>query len=302
MVVTTSSVGTNGKLVTGNKKLWEVLNKNPEKTKEIFEKEYKAAQKPEGDYIYYSLVKLTNQNKESPKASFIFSIPEWNWIIGAGVYLDDIENEIALIKVKMDKQIKKNLFYFGLSTFIVVSLFLLLFNKLTHKIKNDLDLFSSFFNRAVFYNEPIDIEKIKFSEFAQMAEDANKMLQDKIKAQQDLLDEKEQLFVTIRSIGDGVITTNESGNVELMNTIAEKLTGWSFEEAKGKKLSEIFNIVDENTRNSVVNPVNEALKKGCIVGLANHTILISRDGTEYNIADSAALIRDASSKIRRILF
>jgi len=295
------SLVTSGELIGGEKKLWEVFNKDPEKTKELFKKELKAAQNPEGDFIYYSLIKLTNQDKESPKTSFIFGIPEWKWIIGAGVYLDDVEREIALIKAKMDSQIKRNLFYFGISTLSVVFLYLLFFNKLTRKLKNDLELFSSFFNRTVFSNEPIDIEKIKFSEFAQMAEDANKMLQDKIKAQQDLLDEKEQLFVTIRSIGDGIITTDELGNVELMNPIAEKLTGWSLEKAKGKKLSEIFHIIDEATRKTIANPVNEALKKGCIVGLANHTILISKDGYEYNIADSAAPIRDASSRIRGVV-
>ena len=295
------SLVTSGKLIGGEKKLWEIFDKNPQKTKEIFEKEYKAAQNPEGDYIYYSIIKLTTRDKESPKSSFIFGIPEWKWIIGAGVYLDDVEKEIGLIKSKMDNQIKKNLFYFGISTFIVVILFLLLFNRLTQKIKNDLDLFSSFFNRAVFSNEPINIEKIKFSEFAGMAKDANKMLHDKIKAQQDLLDEKEQLFVTIRSIGDGIITTNELGNVELMNTIAEKLTGWSLEKAKGKKLSEIFHIIDETTRDTIIDPVNEVLKKGCIVGLADRTILLSKNSFEYNIADSAAPIRDANSRIRGVV-
>ncbi len=291
----------NGKIIDGKKKLWEVFNKNPEKTKEIFEKEYKAAQNPEGDYIYYSLFKLTNQDKESPKASFIFGIPKWNWIVGAGVYLDDVEKKISLIKAKMYKQIEISVFYFSIVTFGIVAVFLFLFNNLTQRLKNDFELFSSFFDRAVISNEPIDIDEIKFSEFAQMAENANKMLRDKVKAQQDLLDEKEQLFVTIRSIGDGVITTDEFGNVVLMNTIAEKLTGWSIDSAKGKQLSEIFNIIDEATRSTVVNPVNEALKKGCIVGLANHTILISKDGYEYNIADSAAPIRDAHSKIRGVV-
>jgi len=292
---------TNGKIIGGKKKLWELFNKDPEKTKELFEKEYKAAQKPEGDYIYYSFVKLTNPDKESPKASFVFGIPKWKWIVGAGVYLDDVEKEISLIKARMYKQIKMSILYFSIVTFGIVAVFLFLFNNWTQRLKNDFELFSSFFDRAAISNEPVDMDKIKFSEFAQMAENANKMLSDKVKAQQDLLDEKEQLFVTIRSIGDGVITTDKAGNVVLMNTIAEKLTGWSIESARGKPLSETFNIIDENTRSTVINPVKEALKKGCIVGLANHTILISKDGSEYNIADSAAPIRDANSKIRGVV-
>jgi signal transduction histidine kinase len=84
----------NGKLFSGTKKLWEIFNKNPEKMKDIFDKEYNAAIKPEGDYIYYSHFKLTNPNTESPKASFIYGIPDLQWLVGAGVYLDDVERQL----------------------------------------------------------------------------------------------------------------------------------------------------------------------------------------------------------------
>ncbi len=72
----------NGKLLSGTKKLWEVFNKNPEKTKEIFKKQYNAALQPGGDYIYYSIDKLTDPDDESPKTSFIYGISDWKWLVG----------------------------------------------------------------------------------------------------------------------------------------------------------------------------------------------------------------------------
>lgn len=109
--------------------------------------------------------------------------------------------------------------------------------------------------------------------------------------------EKERLAVTLRSIGDGVITTDIDGNVMLMNKIAENLTGWLNEEAVGRPLGDVFRIVNELTRDTCENPVAKVLATGQIVGLANHTVLIARDGTERSIADSGAPIRGPQSNI-----
>ncbi|MBF0559885.1 MAG: PAS domain S-box protein [Nitrospirae bacterium] len=117
------------------------------------------------------------------------------------------------------------------------------------------------------------------------------------KAQDALADEKERLTVTLRSIGDAVIVTDTKGTVTLINRVAEELTGWHGEEALGKPLSAVFNIINEGTRLPCRNPVDDVLSKGLIVGLANHTALIRRDGTEIIIADSAAPIRDRGSNI-----
>jgi PAS domain S-box-containing protein len=86
-----------------------------------------------------------------------------------------------------------------------------------------------------------------------------------------------------------------------MNRVAEELTGWNQDDASGKMLSDIFNIINEKTRETVRNPVATVLAEGHIVGLANHTILIAKDGAEYNITDSAAPIRDIKSSIRGVV-
>jgi PAS domain S-box-containing protein len=113
--------------------------------------------------------------------------------------------------------------------------------------------------------------------------------------------EKERLAVTLRSIGDAVIATDEAARVTLLNDVAEALTGWKAAEAMGKPLHEVFRIVNEETRRPAANPVERVLREGVVVGLANHTSLIARDGTERPIADSGAPIRDAAGRITGVV-
>lgn len=117
------------------------------------------------------------------------------------------------------------------------------------------------------------------------------------RAERALSAEKELLAVTLRSIGDAVIVTDKDGNVLSMNRVAEALTGWTQEEASGQPLSSVFRIVEEKSRLPVDDPVAKVLETGLVVGLANHTILIAKDGTECFIADSGAPIRDDEGQI-----
>jgi PAS domain S-box-containing protein len=105
-------------------------------------------------------------------------------------------------------------------------------------------------------------------------------------------DAADWLGVTLSSIGDGVITTDRHGRVAFLNPVAQALTGWTQEQAVGHALEKVFHIISEDTRVEVENPAVRALRDGVIVGLANHTLLISRDGTERPIDDSAAPIRN----------
>lgn len=116
-------------------------------------------------------------------------------------------------------------------------------------------------------------------------------------ATRSLAAEKERLAVTLRSIGDGVITTDIEGNVVIMNTVAEELTGWTQEQAYGNPLTTVFSIVHEYTRKPCGNPVEKVLSTGKIIELANHTMLIARDGTERIIADSGAPIKNEQGEL-----
>lgn len=102
---------------------------------------------------------------------------------------------------------------------------------------------------------------------------------------------------TLSSIGDAVIATDNAGCVTFLNHVAQRLTGWSQQESAGKPLSEVFRIINESTRLPVANPVEKVLRDGVTVGLANHTILLSRSGDEFPVDDSAAPIRDESGTI-----
>jgi PAS domain S-box-containing protein len=116
-----------------------------------------------------------------------------------------------------------------------------------------------------------------------------------------LLQSEEKIRTTLYSIGDGVISTDEVGNVTQMNHVAENLTGYCEPEAIGKPLDDVFKIINEITRNTVENPVHKVLKEGKIVGLANHTLLISKNGVEIPIADSGAPIIGPNSEITGVV-
>lgn len=109
------------------------------------------------------------------------------------------------------------------------------------------------------------------------------------------------LRVTLTSIGDAVIATDLQGNVSYLNPVAEQLTGWQTAEAVGKPLQAVFRIINEHSRQTVDNPVAKVLERGQIVGLANHTLLIARDGQERAIDDSAAPIRDEQGRVSGVV-
>jgi PAS domain S-box-containing protein len=108
---------------------------------------------------------------------------------------------------------------------------------------------------------------------------------------------REALRVTVASMGDAVLTTDSEGRITSLNAVASSLTGWSEESAVGQPLNAVFRIVHEETRHTVESPATRALREGTIVGLANHTLLIAKDGQERPIDDSAAPIKDSNGDI-----
>jgi PAS domain S-box-containing protein len=128
-----------------------------------------------------------------------------------------------------------------------------------------------------------------------------KMALYKRKMENRLKESEQWLFTTLKSIGDAVIATDKAGHVTFINPVAESLTGWQQEEAMGKPLQDVFNIINEETREDVENPVEKVLRKNMIVGLANHTLLIAKDGTEIFVDDSGAPIRDEEGKITGVV-
>jgi PAS domain S-box-containing protein len=117
------------------------------------------------------------------------------------------------------------------------------------------------------------------------------------RAEEQLREQSERFRITLSSIGDAVISTDAVGVITFLNRVAESLTGWSQHEAVRRPLPEVFQIVNHETRRAAENPALRALREGKVVGFANHTVLIARDGVERPIDDSAAPIHDVAGTI-----
>jgi PAS domain S-box-containing protein len=118
---------------------------------------------------------------------------------------------------------------------------------------------------------------------------------------EELFQSEQQLRTTLDSIGDGVITCDANGLIQMMNPVAKELTGWSQAEASGQPLEKVFHIVNETSRETVETPVAKVKRLKRIVGMANHTMLIRKDGTELNISNSGAPIRDKNGETTGIV-
>ncbi|RZB32554.1 MAG: hypothetical protein SRB2_04246 [Desulfobacteraceae bacterium Eth-SRB2] len=161
------------------------------------------------------------------------------WLVGAGVYLDDVETDIAVMQTKLNDQIKEKMFYSILIVMGIVALFFLFFSRLSRGLRNDLNLFVSFFNRAAHSDEEIDRETIKFVELDQMAEYANKMLTDRKQAEDALLEKERFLQNVFDGIQDGISVLDPELNIIRVNQWMEKLYG-DQKPLTGKKCYEVY--------------------------------------------------------------
>jgi len=143
--------------------------------------------------------------------------------------------------------------------------------------------------------------KSTIDEVQAVAESFNRMAASLDASRNALVTSEARLRTTLSSIGDAVISTDTAGRVEFMNPVAEALTGWSQAEAMGRPIAEVFRIVNEQTGDAMENPVARVLREGIVVGLANHTVLLRRDGERTPIADAGAPIRDARGQVSGVV-
>ena len=132
-------------------------------------------------------------------------------------------------------------------------------------------------------------------------DELSREIEERKRAEAALLEQREWLRVTLTSIGDAVIATDTFGLVTFLNPVAGELTGWQSEEATGQPIQSVFRIINEQTRQTAENVVERVLREGNIVNLANHTALITRDGREIPIEDSAAPIRDKDGELSGVV-
>jgi PAS domain S-box-containing protein len=199
--------------------------------------------------------------------------------------------------------IQITLIHFG----ILLAGFLLLYFSMRHRIKSIIKGINAFSNGN--YDARIQLpgadefSKIStgFDIMAGRLQNQNRNLTDLTEQLRDqhheLAQQEEDLRVTLDSIGDAVIATDASGLVTRMNPVAQNITGWQLHEAIGKPITDIFNIINAETKQAIENPIDKVIKTGKTVFLSNNTTLISRDGNQYHISDSAAPIRNQENKI-----
>ena len=124
---------------------------------------------------------------------------------------------------------------------------------------------------------------------------------DRIKTETALIESRDELSITLLSIGDGVIATDVEGKITRMNNVAERLIGMKYNDAAGKYLDQVLKMVDSETRLPIESPVAKVIETGKIIELENHTLLLSHSGKEYHISDSAAPIVDRTGKVKGVI-
>jgi PAS domain S-box-containing protein len=254
------------------------------------------AVKPTGGFIEYEWFNPASKKLE-PKISFVKAVPDWEWIIGTGVYKNEVEGGIAQKRQELQTHVNQqvlNIIGLFLLIFFVVIVITLFFSK---RLRKEFDVFLSFFRKAAVSHEKIDRSKLFAEEFKMLGDSANRMLEERQIVEKSLRESEERLAVTFRSIAEGVITSDTGYNVVLINHAAEELTGWGQKDARGKSLPRVFQILDEKTDEPVQHPVMMAVEQDKVIGSAGPVVLVARDGTRRLISHSAAPIRDKDGNI-----
>lgn len=228
-----------------------------------------------------------------PKRGYSLLFKPFNWVIGTGNYIDDIDKIVSKEKEIKNQELTKNIYV--VVTILLVSIILLTI--ISYIIVKDM---VSMLLKTVQYAKLIsegDLEVKIPKEYGNRKDEFGTLVKAFQKMQKSIKKEKELLHTTLISVGDGVISTDENGKIVLINKVAENLTRYTKEEAIGKKSEEVFNIINGITREKYENVVETVLKTGEILEIPDDSILISKDGTEIYIDDSVAPIRDKESKI-----
>lgn len=289
----------NGNFFSGKEKLWEVFDKNPEEMKAVFEKEYAAAIKPEGDFIYYSHVKLTTPGTASPKTSFVYGIPEMQWLVGAGVYLDDVENDIALMQTELGKKVRTRILFVSIVAFVVIALFLQFFRVVSRRLGKDIQLFSTVFHNAANSNELIDQNLIQFEELNDMAENANIMLTARRQSEEEIREKERFQEQLLNGMLTFVAVLDPEGSVLFMNNTPLKVSGITLKDVIGKKFYDgLWWAHSDDARDMIISDIEE-----CASGIAIvHDIQIQKaDRSLMWVEFSMHPIFDDSGKVQYLI-
>src|SRR6056297_1671276 len=238
-----------GKIITQKINLWDYKDPNGVK---VIQEERKAVKNPEGGYIYYSWKKL-NSDEIVPKMSYVKGIPEWQWMVGAGIYFEDVNPALLQQKAQLRQTIQKNILTI-IIVFGAVLTFLFVFTYfLSKKAKANVNSFLDFFKNASQNLEKIDESKLDFYEFKMIARSANKMIHE-IKISQDKKKEDEAIFERLfESSPEAIALIGNNGKVIKVNQGFTNLFGFTKDELINKNLDDFIVPVESKVFVSILS-------------------------------------------------
>jgi PAS domain S-box-containing protein len=227
---------TNGKITKGTANVWNLTD--PKGVK-IIQEQNRAAKAPGGGFVSYSWQKM-DSGTLSPKLSYVAAIPEWEWIIGAGVYLDTMDEVIISKKKELYHNfLKQAVLYFAVMIFMFF-LILLWTHYQAHRIQSGIRLFSNFFETASSQATAIDPTKLQFEEFRRIAMAANQMIEARTKAVQSLRESEEKYRKLVNTAPYGIQLTDREGKIIFSNPAHHKLQGYRDGELIGKYIWDLM--------------------------------------------------------------
>jgi PAS domain S-box-containing protein len=250
------------------------------------------AQRDDSAFVHYTWLSKWSQSVYEPQTTYAEFYYPWNWVVCSSVYTQDITDAVRDLMYRT-----------GLVLLLGAAAAWALLYVISRLITRPIEILSRKVGRI---GGELDrtVESVEVGgndEVGDLARAFNRMLHRLSRAMREVRENEENIRITLNSIGDAVISTDTLGRVTRMNPVAEKLTGWQAEEAAGRQLDEVFSIVDSRTGKTAENPVQKALETRRIVGMANHTALISRDGVTRQIADSGAPILDDHGEVTGVV-
>jgi PAS domain S-box-containing protein len=286
------------------KNIWDMTDPNGVK---VIQELRRGAEKTEGDFVHYHWEKPSTK-KISPKVSFVQGFPQWGWMVGAGVYLDDIEPVITAMETTAKRQMQKDIYRLGFALTAILAAALLIGYSLSHYLKRQLDLFFRFFKEAETGCKPIATEGIFFSEFQLLGQSANRMLVERKKAE-DSLRESEELYRTLVSLSPDAISVADMNVLLIFSSPKSKqMFGRpSDEQVLGRSI--LSSVVPEEQEKAYANirrlltqerltPTEFTLRKddgARFIGEVNASVIYSPDGSPMRMI---VITRDITDRKR----
>ncbi|HNX98686.1 MAG TPA: cache domain-containing protein, partial [Candidatus Aminicenantes bacterium] len=260
----------------------------------VIQAERRAVEKPCGDYIFYSWPKPPGM-KITPKLSYVRGLADWRWMIGCGVYLDDVEQLRAANHQRIVRDLTLKIAQIMVALVLMLTASLLVALYLSRRMGRQFDTITASFVKAGTNGEWIDEQSLRYTEFRLLAQAANRLTERRRSTDEALRQEKERLAVTLTSIGDGILVSDRQGTVAMMNRAAELLTGWDAATAIGRPLDEVLVLTSPDDPENRTHPARQAFETQRVVPFSPDLLLLSPSGEKRYVLGSSAPIRGEDS-------